>query len=323
VDSGGGKEVDIPYGALTHRQGNHWGYITQEELAKSDPKKEIIWLKEGEIPRGIYKYAEGKGSAYKTLQILPQGAKLPTDKAVVDMGWATINITQEDSGELKMDYAGGKEAADDRWAEEKLSGDYVESPADKEKYQGLFMQLVVKANDNGYKIKYVSHEQLSDYAAMHPLMAKTIGYDMPENEIHLNTEWNDTYKDRYENLRHELEEMGEMQGGDNYWEAHNEALESEDETDVEKVKMPSPTENYDEYINDIIGKARTKNQNKMSKVLENRVETEEDNLVLIPEHYRRKRIPQSKETTGNDNIKLRTKKYLGYSLRPSSVGLNI
>ena len=117
----GGKKVPIPYAAYTHRQGKRWMYVTREELMKPDLKKKVVWLKSDEIPEGIYKYATGKGSARKTAQILPYGAPFeytPEKPAIMDMGFMTVKVYKTDD-DIKMEYLGGKKAAEERWAEQK------------------------------------------------------------------------------------------------------------------------------------------------------------------------------------------------------------
>ena len=53
------------------------------------------------------------------------------------------------------------------------------------------------------------------------------------------------------------------------------------------------------------------------------VDTEKDeNLVVVPEHIRRKHVPDI-VTTEKSNIRLPTKSYLGRKLRSSAVGLGV
>ncbi len=87
------------------RQGNKW-------VAVPPPYDKQYYL-DNPLP-GTYKYATGKGSAYSTLQVL---GGLPPSDVDLDMGWAKIHISAKD-GSLTMNYAGGKQAAEDRWAEE-------------------------------------------------------------------------------------------------------------------------------------------------------------------------------------------------------------
>ncbi len=331
----GSKKVELPYAALTWKQGNHWGYITPNELMSGYNEKDVKWLKEGEIPAGIYKYATGKGSAYKTLQILPMGAKLPSD-ADIDMGWAKIHITSKE-GTLTMNFAGGKKAAEDRWAEEErlveeekivreqmLSQAQVESKnsdfqsgmtaEEKKSYEGtpqgevteripkisetqygkLYEDIVARAKEMGFKVIDVPYEQLHDYAAMHPIMAKKIGYDMPDNEIHMNARWNNNIEERTKNLRHELDEYSDMEKGDEYWAAH-----------VEATKRES-TDSILQEIEEL--------QSKTSK----KVYNEEERRVPT---MRSRKVNRQKEGSGEGLLPQRS--YLGYKLRPAPINLNL
>jgi hypothetical protein len=74
---------------------------------------------------------------------------------------------------------------------------------------------------------------------MNPGAAKNIGYEMQDNEIHMNEKWNLDIKERYNNLHHELEEMGLIEKGDLYWQAHMKALENEDNTDLSSLELPA------------------------------------------------------------------------------------
>jgi len=91
-----------------------------------------IWL-DRPLP-GTKKFAVGKGSAYKTLQVL--GGRPPQD-ADIDMGWAQIHISSK-NGQMDMQFGGGQEAANERWAMEQQ---YMDELA-KESYQGIPAGLV-------------------------------------------------------------------------------------------------------------------------------------------------------------------------------------
>jgi hypothetical protein len=331
-EQSGGKKVKIPFGATTWRQGNRWGYVTAEELMKIEPQKNVIWLKKGEIPEGIYRYATGRGSARKTVQVLPREAVFeytPDSPAVIDMGWATVQIYKQNDGVLGMKFLGGKKAAEKRWTEEKaevaaekqkqltekvekeLAQEQIlqvkqetpivkqgvtpvkaeepqaeiqkskedlfnigqaqtesevaklepakaksldtrieyenlkqiaenKSEIDKDNidYQEKYAELVGLAGKRGYKIRDVAYDDLKDYAAMNPIFAKQIGYEMPSDEIYMNSKWNGNIQTKYENLRHELEEMAELEKKNPYWKAHLVAYEGEDNPDLESISLP-------------------------------------------------------------------------------------
>ncbi len=72
---------------------------------------------------GTHKFATGKGSARKTLQVI--GGR-PTKDVDVDLGWAEVHITSRE-GILKMDFKGGKAAAEERWEGERAEEAIEES----------------------------------------------------------------------------------------------------------------------------------------------------------------------------------------------------
>jgi hypothetical protein len=91
---------------ITWRQGHLWEAIT--------PPYDKIYHLEQPLP-GTTKFASGKGSAQKTLQII--GKPINTDVAV-NCGWAMIYISFKDN-EPTIKYAGGREAVTKRWIEDK------------------------------------------------------------------------------------------------------------------------------------------------------------------------------------------------------------
>jgi hypothetical protein len=112
---------------------------------------------------------------------------------------------------------------------------------DKEEYQKVYDDLVEEAKERGFKVVDVPYEQLRDYAAMHPIMARKIGYPMPDDEIHMNTRWNEDIEERTKNLKHELDENKDMAKGEEYWDAHLEATDGERELEKEiKQLQPRP-----------------------------------------------------------------------------------
>jgi hypothetical protein len=74
---------------------------------------------------GTYKFAVGKGSAAKTLQVLGGPPEQDVD---VDLGWTQVHISSKGK-ELQMSFTGGSEAANTRWAEEKQRMDELEKMA--------------------------------------------------------------------------------------------------------------------------------------------------------------------------------------------------
>jgi len=112
------KEKGIPPGTLEWRQGVKWvvspyPYRDEDKLYLDSP-----------LP-GTYKFATGKGSAYRTLQVI--GGSPPAD-VDLDMGWAQINISSKD-GKLSMNFEGGEEAVNERWAMERERMEELEREA--------------------------------------------------------------------------------------------------------------------------------------------------------------------------------------------------
>jgi hypothetical protein len=232
-----------------------------------------------EIPEGYRDEGyKGKGSARKSLQII--GGELTSPAENVDLGWARINIRvsngkpvieyvqDEDAntGERSQTIGQGEgQIPIEVWREAKKQGiskeelvsnpekvmEIEQSQADEKllspkgiedgtDYESLYNELVNKANEIGYEVKMVGHDRLKDYSAMNPHFAKTIGIQMSDNEILINEEWNKDFGTRYQTLRHELEELDDLQSGKPYWEAHNEALATEHKTDLSNIEMPKP-----------------------------------------------------------------------------------
>jgi len=121
------REKGVPPATLEWRQGMKWQvlpppYRDEDMLSLDHP-----------LP-GTKKFAVGKGSARKTLQVI--GGRPPQD-ADVDMGWAQIHISSK-NGQMDIQFGGGQEAANDRWAMEQQ---YMDELA-KESYQGIPQGLV-------------------------------------------------------------------------------------------------------------------------------------------------------------------------------------
>ncbi len=99
------KELKNQKGIITWRQGNFWEAVP--------PPYDKVYHLTKPLP-GTYKFATGKGSAYKTLQVI--GGR-PEKDVYVDLGWADITIKHQD-GDLTMSFGGGKEAVEQRWEDE-------------------------------------------------------------------------------------------------------------------------------------------------------------------------------------------------------------
>jgi len=116
------RATGVPAGTITWRQGMKW------QVLPPPYRDEDMMSLDHPLP-GTTKFAVGKGSARKTLQIL--GGRPPMD-ADVDMGWASIHISAKD-GKMDIRFGGGQEAAEDRWAMEREAMGELE----REAYEGI------------------------------------------------------------------------------------------------------------------------------------------------------------------------------------------
>jgi hypothetical protein len=83
-------------GTIIWRHGAYWEVL-------EPPYDKVVHMKTP--PPGTYKFATGKGSAAKTVQVLPQGARIPSRELRVDLGWAEAIITS-DMGEPRLKFKG-------------------------------------------------------------------------------------------------------------------------------------------------------------------------------------------------------------------------
>lgn len=88
-----------------------------------------------------------------------------------------------------------------------------------------FDSLASQAKDADIKVRLVGDNVLKDYAAMNWMVARSIGFKIPDREIWVSKslDWDRRLKD----LRHELYEADLMLDGYSYWDAHLRALEME------------------------------------------------------------------------------------------------
>ncbi len=114
----------IPVGTWEWRQGKTWSISPY-------PYDEIIYQAHP-LP-GTYRYAEGKGSARKTLQVL---GGLRVGDADLRMGWAKVHLRVNEDGRISINFGGGKEAIEYRWNKERGEieeyGGYAEEDEIKE-----------------------------------------------------------------------------------------------------------------------------------------------------------------------------------------------
>ena len=89
---------------------------------------------------GSYRFAVGKGSAYKTLQII--GGAPPND-VDVDIGWTQVHISSKGK-ELTMTFGGGQDAANERWDAERAEMDELAKESYAERPQHEITQKIPK-----------------------------------------------------------------------------------------------------------------------------------------------------------------------------------
>jgi hypothetical protein len=91
-------DIQVIPGAISYKQGLMWKYIPP-------PYKKVINLRNP--PPGQYRFADGEGSAYKTLQIIgePPKGRIPP----IDLGWAVVQIVVK-NGIPTIEYLQGENA---------------------------------------------------------------------------------------------------------------------------------------------------------------------------------------------------------------------
>ncbi len=100
------KIARIKKGSICWRQGAPVGFPQGLWKVLPPPYRQEDLFTMNTAPPGAYKFATGKGSAYKTIQVI---GGLPEQDADVDLGWARIHISAKD-GELSIDYRPNEKA---------------------------------------------------------------------------------------------------------------------------------------------------------------------------------------------------------------------
>ena len=98
----------IPDCTIEFKYGMKWVIITPPY------QKENIYYLTYPLP-GTSKFASGRGSASKTIQILTGTLD---HEIFIDLGWSNAHI-YNDGQELKIDFSGGQKASNKRWLEKK------------------------------------------------------------------------------------------------------------------------------------------------------------------------------------------------------------
>jgi len=187
---------------------------------------------EGNKPIISYAHDEESNTGERSQTVGMGRGQIPVEE------WLDAKAEGVPYAEFVQTYTGAR--VGEQTKEEPTSPTAESAPSDEDeaKYEILYAKLVQIAAEHGYRVVDVPYEKLLDYAAAHPLFAKTVNYDMPDDEIHMNARWNANIVERYQNLRHELEEMGFMEAGELYWPSHVKAHAREGDTDLEDIEMP-------------------------------------------------------------------------------------
>jgi hypothetical protein len=309
------KKKGVPKGTIEYRQGRKWVVIPPPY---SDESKMYL---DRPLP-GTTKFATGKGSAYKTLQVI--GGK-PEKDVDIDVGWANIHISTK--GALKMSFKGGKEAVNERWSAEKermeeydkqsyedLPEESVRGRVQKaEPPRGLQKMLLPQYSSRGLKVYAVNGDWIRNTYADESI-GDRLGIDfvsgghafvywkiIPENEIWLEKTLSPT--DRKAVLLHEIEERDVMKNKKiEYSEAHNDY--------ANKVEAKA-RQNYDK-VDEMLYEALAKYQNKPKEKPPAYQDKDED-TVVIPSYVRRKKGVITKQVQQQDDeTKIADRYYLGH-----------
>ena len=120
----GTPKSKVAYGTWIWRHGAYWEVL-------EPPYDKVVHMKNP--PDGAYLFATGKGSAKKTLQIIPKGARPPRGETRADVGWAeaviTVDSTQPGGGTVKfIGHSKGRPHKGQTKAERIARGEIVEEP---------------------------------------------------------------------------------------------------------------------------------------------------------------------------------------------------
>jgi hypothetical protein len=304
----------VPRGTVEWRQGKKW-------VAVPPPYDKQYYL-DNPLPE-TYKFATGKGSARKTLQVLHG---LPPEDVDLDMGWAKVHISSQD-GTLSMDFAGGKEAVEERWEEERQQDSEIEAKVrayresltkeEEESLEGepeseteripqpltLDRELLPEYSTDNLKVYAVNMAYIRNKYA-NKSVGDRLGVDVtggghhfvywkiiPENEVWIDRTLLLDKTDAGGYVLHEIEEREKMKNGMEYSEAHN------------------------DHANKVEIEARL-NPDEMDDMIEERLKSYEKPVRKV---YNKRKSKVAEE----EEPQLPSKYYLGRRLRGSSLGISL
>jgi cation transport regulator ChaB len=271
---------------------------------------------------GTYKFATGRGSAYKTLQVL---YGVPTQDVDLNLGWTNVHI---DHKKRTMTFGGGKEAADERWAEQEQKMSELERMAYENMPENEVSEKIPRglshsvAQDLG-KIELLQyravdplnpHSYVHTYAVNDDYVRQFLDENMnfqaghhwshefiPKNEIWIGKD----IPDKHYYFVHEFEERPLMADGMPYDEAHGEYA-----NELEKEVRTNPYE-LSKTLREITSRKRAvpKRENTQEEV-----EEYKDDYVVVPSYVRkRKGLTINNE---DDGYKIATLRYHNGKLIP-------
>lgn len=248
----------------------------------------------------------------------------PPSDADVDMGWAKIHISSKGK-ELEMTFAGGQDAANDRWTMEQQYMNELERQSyanlPQETYQEripryrqpmtLNKQEIPEYSTDGVKVYSINPAYIRNKYA-NKMIGDRKGVDwvsgghefvywniIPKNEI-----WVDNTlegEDRDAVILHEIEEREQMSKGMDYSEAHNDFANK-----VEIAGRQNPQE-----IESMIASAIKKYHEEYN--------VEEPPKKVTPRVYNNGNNLRVRQTQTNNGVFIPSRYYLGRKLRPTSL----
>jgi hypothetical protein len=302
------KKTGVPQSVWEWRQGKKWvvlppPYRDEDKLYLDKP-----------LP-GTYKFAVGKGSAYKTLQIINPRMGVVED-ADINMGWANVHVSHKGNN-VTMTFTGGEEAANDRWAMEREAMDAYERQSYQDIPQQSFQERIPRMRQpmtlNKTELPEFSTDGLRVYSVNGAFIRNKYanqsigdrkGVDwaggghefvywkiIPQNEVWVDNTLQGEDRDAF--ILHEIEEREKMSQGMDYSEAHNDYA---NKLEIEGRENPHE---IDDMINDILEKNAQESVSKQAK------------QVYTSSRSRQAQI---------NGVELRPRFYLGQRLRPVNLG---
>ena len=174
-----------------------------------------------QAPPGAYKFASGKGSAYKTIQVL---AGKPPKDVEVDLGWAKVRITSKD-GKLDIDFVHDVEAnvGKREFTIGMGEGQIPLEVADAAKAMGISGGELIeraRAGEDVYKLvgmekpegvpEHIEEKIPKSYIPKHLVSEGVSGYNGNGQRERLQVEEEPSFPKKTKDIEQELKEMDEL-----------------------------------------------------------------------------------------------------------------